>query len=234
VGSPRQREIIGALLERFESGLPTVTSVILPPPDFPSHLLESRGYRISSHLTAVIDLDGTEEDAWRAIHPKTRNMISKARRCGVRVHVAGEESLHVLPSMVASAFARAGKEPPPAGFLMTVARILGRRGLAHVLTATRDDRPVAAAIFLYHRDRSYYWAGGASEEGYLTGASHLVQWEGIRAALENGCSLHDLVMVSPAQAPGIARFKIRFGARIVPLQTATRRSLVGRILGRVS
>ena len=91
---------------------------------------------------------------------------------------------------------------------------------------------LAGAIFLRHRDVSYYWAGGALPEGYDLAASHLVQWEAIERARAAGCVTHDLVLISPASAPGIARFKMRFGAAAVPLRVASLKGLAGRVLMR--
>lgn len=234
-----ESRVLHAMLDRFEAGPRTMASFILPPPGFPSEILKARGYRMTRHLTATIDLARPAERIWADVHSKTRNMISKARRCGLTVREASDDDLVELPAMIAAPFLRARRHPPDPVYLLNVARRLRAAGLARVLVAAgggasrgRSGGPVAGAIFLRHRDRSYYWAGGALEEGYETAASHLVQWEGIDAARAEGCVEHDLVMVDPVAAPGIARFKLRFGARVVPLWTASRRRLVGRVMGR--
>jgi hypothetical protein len=235
-----ESRVLHAMLDRFEAGPRTMASFILPPPGFPSEILEARGYRMTRHLTATIDLARPAGRIWADVHSKTRNMISKARRCGLTVREASDDDLVELPAMIAAPFLRARRQPPDPFYLLNVARRLRAAGLARVLVAAGgggasgggSGRPVAGAIFLRHRDRSYYWAGGALDEGYETAASHLVQWEGIEAARAEGCVEHDLVMIDPVAAPGIARFKLRFGARVVPLWTASRRRLVGRVMGR--
>ncbi|HEY3176834.1 MAG TPA: GNAT family N-acetyltransferase [Candidatus Polarisedimenticolia bacterium] len=225
--------VLHAMMDRFEAGPRTMASFVLPPPGFPDEVLQERGYRMTRHLTATVDIARPAESIWAGVHSKTRNMISKARRCGLTVREATEEDLLDLPAMIAAPFLLAGKRPPDPVYLLNVARRLRQAGLARILVATGGSGgSIAGAIFLRHRDRSYYWAGGALDEGYETAASHLVQWEGIDAARADGCVEHDLVMINPVAAPGIARFKLRFGARVVPLWTASRRAMAGRILGR--
>ena len=91
-----------------------------------------------------------------------------------------------------------------------------------VLAAYRGETLLAAALIGWANRRAVYVAGGSTSEGYACGAAVWLHWRIMSQLAEQGCTMYNLggtpaSAVQPgAPAHGLHRFKLGFGAQIVP------------------
>lgn len=113
----------------------------------------------------------------------------------------------------------------PAAFTESWVRAGGRR-CARLFTAEHDGECVAAMLFLLHGRSATYHIGWSGPQGRALGAHNLLLWKAQLWMAERGIRSLDLDLIDTETTPGLARFKLGSGARIVTLG-ATRLSAPG-------
>jgi lipid II:glycine glycyltransferase (peptidoglycan interpeptide bridge formation enzyme) len=176
--------------------------------------------------TVIISLRESEEDILARMKTKTRYNIRLSFRKGVKVVRAGEESLdewyriyeetavrdkitihsrdYYKKLFELSAGEKAVKENP---------RII-------LFKAVFDGQMLAGTIVSLFGSKATYLYGASSDEYRNLMPAYALQWEGIKYAKEQGCSLYDLFGIPPENNPehpmsGLYRFKTGFGGQIL-------------------
>jgi hypothetical protein len=165
--------------------------------------------------TYSLDLSLSEEDLWKGMHQKHRNVVRNAEKSGVTVDM-GIGNLRAAFGLVRDTMARSAMGFYGETEFMDMAARLGDR-LA-VFTAFAEGRPQGCAMFPYSRQGAYYSFGGSIEKPEL-GAMNLLHWTAIRHFKAAGVAKYDFVgaRIKPAEGSkleGIQRFKSRFGATL--------------------
>jgi hypothetical protein len=171
----------------------------------------------------ILDMSQTEDDLWRGLHQKHRNVIRNAMKKGVKIR-SGLELIETAYGLVRDSFQRSAKGfmgQMRIGFRMDL-NAFKRQVLAFgenvmVSVAEFDGVAQGCAVMPFSRSSAYYMHGG-SISGPLTGAMNLLQWEAIKTFRELGVRRYDFfgARMDPekgSKAEGIAKFKERFGAR---------------------
>lgn len=86
-----------------------------------------------------------------------------------------------------------------------------------MIAARRGGRILAAGLFLVHGTRATYQIGWSGAEGRRLGAQTLVLWNAACRLSDEGVTAIDLGSVDTVRSPGLARFKLGTGARLVRL-----------------
>ena len=176
---------------------------------------------------AVLDLTGGVEAMSARQHGKWRNRLRRAESAGLQVHHAPmpADPAHWLLAVEAEqARRRRYRRLPPSFTLAWVAQ--GGRRSARLFTASQDGKPVAAMLFLLHGPSATYHIGWSGPEGRAVDAHNLLLWQAQLWLASRDVRLLELDLVDTQTTPGLARFKLGSGARVVPLG-ATRLSAPG-------
>lgn len=209
---------------------------ILPPPDYPIVLLQKMGYRCKKMFTSIIELNYIEEDLWRNLDSKRRNLVRKAMANKLIIWDPIPDSrftisdfINVYYQMLLGVFGKSSKKPLPKSYYQRVIEELTPKGWVKPMLALYQDKPVGGAIFLCFKDTVYYWSGASFREYGHLAVNDLIQWEIIRWARNNNYKYYDLLIVEPERLPGIAHFKLGFGGKLVPIYEAIKRTPVGQM-----
>jgi len=175
---------------------------------------------IQSHAPFVLHqvaVTGDVAATWKGLRRNHRRSVADAEEAGVRV-VRGESAADVetFYRLHLQTRRRLGVPVQPRRFFALLLERVIRTGLGFVLTAHRDNVPVAGALFCA-------WNGtvmckySARADGFTKiDAIHLLFWSAIRWACENGYHTFDLGR-SEVQQTQLRSFKDGWGARETPL-----------------
>lgn len=168
------------------------------------------GYRQIARSTLLIDLSLGERDVWVSFEGRARNMVRKAEKSGVvaRTVQPDEQWLTDYYEMLCATFAQQGLAVPhPLSFYRQIIT-LSNFGIARCLVAEIDGKMIAGCIFIVDDKRMLYLSGVANEQGMTLAASSLLQWHGIREAIQLGVTEYDMGGLG---IPSIDKFKRSFG-----------------------
>jgi peptidoglycan pentaglycine glycine transferase (the first glycine) len=194
--------------------------------------------------TILIDLTRSPDEVLAAMKSKWRYNVRLAVRKGVRVRRGTLADLPLLVDMYAQTSARDGFIIRPEEYYRDAWGTFIEAGWAQPLIAEMEGEPVAMVI-IFHFPSTSLRTGPSAEfaksgvEGlsacagrawYMYGASrsvhrekmpnHLLQWEAMRWAQEQGCTVYDMwgapdVLDESDPLWGVYRFKRGFGGEFV-------------------
>jgi lipid II:glycine glycyltransferase (peptidoglycan interpeptide bridge formation enzyme) len=196
---------------------------IEPTHDIVVELLMRNGMRLrhaSSHVqptrTVVADLTQTEDALLDHLHHKHRYNINLAQRKGVTVEVSDDAELFwklLQQTSEHDDFRTHGMLyykkllrffSDPAGALRT-----------KLYVARQGGHPVAAVIMMEHGRTVTYLHGAMDRQYRALMAPHLVHWTLMRRYKQEGYAWYDFWGIDADKWPGVTRFKLGFGARLV-------------------
>lgn len=177
--------------------------------------------QIQFRNTALLDIRPSEEDVLSGMKSKTRYNVRLSRRRGVIVRAGGADDLETFYALYAETANRDGFPIRPFAYYDDVWSSFLRAGLACFLLAFHEGRALAGLICFRFGERAWYMYGASGAAGRRHMPNHLLQWEAIRWAKGEGCTVYDLwgaPDVLSAQDPmwGVWRFKEGLGARYTP------------------
>ncbi len=196
-------------------------------------ILRGRGWRpsreqIQFRNTMLVDLSHSPEELLAAMKSKTRYNLRLAGRRGVAVRQGVLADLPLLYEMYAETAARDGFVIRPEDYYHDAWGSFIEAGLAQPLIAEVEGEPVAMVVIFHFPSNPL--RTGAGRAWYMYGASraahrekmpnHLLQWEAMRWAREQGCAVYDM-WGAPDELDesdplwGVYRFKQGFGGEFV-------------------
>lgn len=163
----------------------------------------------------ILDLSPSEEDLFKDLHSKHRNVIKKAMKDGVEI-TCGQENIDDCVSLIAETYVRQGKSASNESYYRNLA-VLGDN--CDYWVARLDGKVQGCAIILWDKDTAYYMHGGSCNHPH-SGAMNLLQWEVIRKMKARGVKKYDFVgarasVMEGSKLEGIQRFKERFGGKLM-------------------
>ncbi|MBB6414637.1 GNAT family N-acetyltransferase [Streptomyces sp. AK010] len=182
-------------------------------------------FRLESHLTQVLDLDGGFGAVWQhRFHGRARRDIKRAEKAHVEVEVDRTGRLvpvfEQLYDQSIERWARKQHEPLalarwrqrrefPMGRLATVAARFGES--CAIWVAWRDGEPAASIVVLRHGPYAKYWRSAMNRDlAHRTWAVPLLTRLAIEEACETGCQIYDMGESAPGSS--LEHFKAGFGA----------------------
>jgi len=177
--------------------------------------------------TSVIDLQMSDEELFKNLHGKTRNMIRKGQKSDIHVADEGRTAIPIFLEMLESTLKGTGMDLPPIGFLE---KLCSSCSFISLLIARFKGKPLSGVVNLHHDGTSYYWLGASFKEGRKNGSNELIQWKAIQLAKRNGSIRYDMVRIDRERLPGIARFKLRFGGEMFKFPVLTWRTNLWQFL----
>ncbi len=207
-----ERALFAEARRRFTGGLLLWTPATEEPRD------RRAGFRrvMSGQSTIHLDLRRPLGEIEAGLHGKWRNMLRRAREAGLDIRlVRGGPLLAWLIAANEAHRRQVGYHGPSPAFLHALARSSTASRSQFALIARDGSTPVAGAVFQLHGRAATYLVGHTAPEGRRSRAQHLVLWRGIEILREQGIALLDLGGVDTVGAPGVARFKLGLGGRVV-------------------
>lgn len=200
------------------------------------HALERRGWRFSRDQiqfknTAVTDLSPGETSLLDGMKSKWRYNIRLAERRGISVRQGSVADLTTFYALYAETAQRDGFLIRPFDYYHTTwqtfltAQVDPATPVGGVLLLAEhadDPQPVAGLFLLRYGQRAWYFYGASSERQRRDMPNYLLQWEALRWALAQGCTLYDWwgapTDIENADDPmqGVWQFKQGFGAQFQP------------------
>ncbi len=187
--------------------------------------LQSLGWQFSSEQvqfrnSMLLDLRRDEEALLAGMKQKTRYNLRLAERKGVTVSHAVEADLPLLYRMYAETSLRDGFAIREEGYYLQLWQSFMRAGLAQALIARLQGEAVAGVILFAFAGRAWFFYGMSRDLHREAMPNYLLQWEAIRWARAQGCSVYDLWGAPDnfnSQDPmyGVYRFKQGLGASVV-------------------
>jgi peptidoglycan pentaglycine glycine transferase (the first glycine) len=187
--------------------------------------LQDRGWRSSSEQiqfrnTILIDLRPGEDELLASMKAKTRYNVRLAARRGVKVRVGDPDDLPLFYEMYAETGKRDDFIIRPFAYYQDAWRAFVEAGLACLFLAEYEGEPLAGLIAFRFGQRAWYMYGASTEKHRNLMPNHLLQWEAIRWAKGEGCTVYDLwgapdVLSEEDPLWGVYRFKEGFGGQFV-------------------
>ena len=187
--------------------------------------LLAHGWQFSSgqvqfRNTVQLDLLRPEADVLAAMKQKTRYNIRLAARRGVRVRPGAVADLPQLYHMYAETSLRDGFAIRAAGYYQDAWGTFMAAGQAQPFLADVGGEIVAGVIVFRFGQTAIYMYGMSTAAHRDLMPNHLLQWEAIRWARQQGCSTYDFWGAPDRFEPGdsmwgVWKFKEGFGGRFV-------------------
>ena len=197
-------------------------------------LLRARGWRYSPEQiqfknTGITQLAQSEDALLESFKSKWRYNVRLAERRGLTVRLGGEADLAAFYALYAETGERDGFLIRPFAYYADIWRTYlaaqeeaeNPAGGALLLAEHPDEAGSVAGIFLLrYGARAWYFYGASGEARRRDMPNHLLQWEGMRWARGQGCTLYDWwgAPSAPDDAEdglqGVWRFKEGFGAQL--------------------
>jgi lipid II:glycine glycyltransferase (peptidoglycan interpeptide bridge formation enzyme) len=206
-------------------------------------VLKRKGWKYSSDQiqfrnTVMIDLNPSEEEILARMKQKTRYNVRLAEKKGVTLRVGTTGELSMLYTMYAETSIRDGFVIRDEAYYKTVwetfmhSNVDALAGLqdstfqpsslptCEPIIAEVDGEPVAAIFVFYFARHAYYVYGMSRSAHREKMPTYLLQWEAIKRAKANGCTVYDLwgapeVFDESDSMWGVYRFKEGLGGHVV-------------------
>lgn len=167
----------------------------------------------------LIDLTRSEDQLLAAMHPKTRYNIGLAQRRGVAVYESVKrQDFEIYLKLYFATTKRQKYFGHTPAYHQLVWETLAPAGMARVLVARYQEKPLVAWMLFNFGQTLYYPYGGSSDEYKEVMASNLVAWEAIRLGKKMGLKIFDMWGALAPDAKesdpwyGFHRFKAGYGA----------------------
>jgi hypothetical protein len=167
----------------------------------------------------ILDITKSEDELLAQMHNKQRYNINYAARKGVTVREADKpEDFETFFSLYKETGIRQKYYYRSRAYLEKMWTIFKDAGVAHILTAEYEGKPLAAWMLFVYDNVLYYPYGGSTEENRNLQASCLIGWEAIKLGKNYGAEVFDMwgaaEDLNNTADPyyGFTSFKAKFGA----------------------
>ena len=193
---------------------------------------QSSRYNIQPPRTIIVDLKGREDDILVRMKQKTRYNIRLATKKGVTVRIW--DDLEAFHQMMLITGQRDNFGVHSLEYYRRVYELFQPVGMAEILLAEFEDKPLAALMVFARGRRSWYMYGASNNEERNRMPTYLLQWEAMRWARERGAEEYDLWGIPDEEESaleeqftvrsdglwGVYRFKRGFGGEVRRAQQA--------------
>lgn len=197
-----------------------------PHSDSMQPFMQKAGYRrvMSGFSTCWLDLRPEPKGIRAALKGKWRNQLVKAESSGLDISFGGRKAHQYTWLLEKEAEQRSKRryQATPLGLVPAFVRAATPKSASGVMavTALKDKRKIAGALFLIHGNSATYHIGWAGDDARKLNAQNQILWEGIGALKKQGVRFLDLGGLNTADLAGIARFKLGMGGTPLTLAGA--------------
>jgi peptidoglycan pentaglycine glycine transferase (the first glycine) len=197
---------------------------LTPDPSHPA--LRPSPHNIQPPRTVVISLVGTEDEILGRMKQKCRYNVRLAEK--KEVTVRAWEDLDGFHHLMEVTGGRDGFGVHSREYYQKAYDLFHPTGMAEILLAEYDSKPLAALMVFALGQRAYYLYGASTDEERNRMPTYLLQWRALQWAKVHGCTEYDLWGVPDADEEtleaqfenrqdglwGVYRFKRGFGGEV--------------------
>ncbi|MBT6691730.1 peptidoglycan bridge formation glycyltransferase FemA/FemB family protein [Candidatus Parcubacteria bacterium] len=171
--------------------------------------------------TLILDLELELKNLLAEMHAKTRYNISLAKRKGVEISFSTkEEDIKHFLDLVGQTAKRNQINSHSAAHYRLLWKILLKHKVGQLCIAKVAEQVVAVNIVVKFGSAVTYLHGASDYNSRKYMAPHLLQWEIIKQAKEQGYKIYDFWGIAPEDGSkvgwaGFTRFKKGFGGRVI-------------------
>ena len=153
------------------------------------------GLRVSPHniqppRTVVVSLEGSEDEILGRMKQKCRYNVRLAEKKEVTVRAWDDlDGFHRLMEVTGG---RDGFGVHSLAYYKKAYQLFHPSGVAEILVAEFDSRPLAALMVFALGGRAYYLYGASTDDERNRMPTYLLQWRAMQWAKERGCTEYDL------------------------------------------
>lgn len=197
-------------------------------PSFGAHHLSfiMSKHNIQPPRTIIVSLEGTDDEVLARMKQKCRYNVRLAEKKGVIVR--SWDDLEDFHRMMTVTGGRDGFGVHSLEYYRKAYQLFHPVGMADILVAEYESRPLAALMVFALGKRAYYLYGASTDEERNRMPTYLLQWRAMQWAKEHGCAEYDLWGVPDADEEtleaqfetrhdglwGVYRFKRGFGGQV--------------------
>ena len=152
--------------------------------------LRTSPHNIQPPRTMIVDIKGSEDEILARMKQKTRYNIRLAEKKGVTVRAW--DDIEAFHDMLLITGGRDGFGIHSREYYQRAYELLQPRGMAEILVAEYQDKPLAALFVARHGNRAYYLYGASTDEERNRMPTYLLQWEAMKWAKARDCEEYDL------------------------------------------
>ena len=161
----------------------------------------------------IVGLTLSEDELWRGVHSKHRNVIRSAIKKGITIKTGHLDLIRDYVLMEKDTSKRTGRHASGTEYYTDQIGLMPNVSVVYI--AYYGDIPQAGGIFYYNDVRCYYMYGAMARNA-VNGAANLLIWRamldmkaaGVKEFSFVGCRINEDV---DSKYHGIQRFKERFG-----------------------
>jgi lipid II:glycine glycyltransferase (peptidoglycan interpeptide bridge formation enzyme) len=183
-------------------------------------------HNIQPPRTIVISLEGSEDEILGRMKQKCRYNVRLAEKKGVTIR--SWDDLEGFHGMMTVTGGRDGFGVHSLEYYRKAYDLFYPAGIADILVAEYESKPLAALMVFALGKRAYYLYGASTDEERNRMPTYLLQWRAMQWAKERGCTEYDLWGVPDADEEtleaqfesrsdglwGVYRFKRGFGGQV--------------------
>ena len=170
---------------------------------------------ITPQHMAELSLDPDVDAMLAGQHVKWRNRLRHARKSGVQIRHHPYQPKRDAPLLAHEAQQRRTRHYRGLPSIFLTAWQACNPGQARLFTAYWQGQPCAFMLMLLHGQVATYHSGWINADGRAVSAHNMTLWHAAEWLAIHGYHRLDLGCVDTEAAPGLARFKIGSGARVV-------------------
>ncbi|MBI2459863.1 MAG: peptidoglycan bridge formation glycyltransferase FemA/FemB family protein [Parcubacteria group bacterium] len=163
--------------------------------------------------TLILDLSRSEEELLKQMHQKTRYNIRLAEKKGVKIVAAGIGRFEEFWQLLVSTGDRDEFNLHGRSYYQAMLKL--DSDFVKLFFAEYQGKPLAGNLMVFFGDTATYIHGGSLAENRETMAPYALQWHNIKLAKQLGYKYYDFHGVDEIKWPGVTRFKIGFGGKII-------------------
>lgn len=170
--------------------------------------------------TYILDLENnSEEELFKLVHSKNRNMIRRGEREGVQLIWDDPETIKDYKWLEDQVWDRSKRGTRPLSYYTTLLKSMPHTST--LLMGYKDGEAQAGGLFLFNKAMGYYFHG-ASKDHPTPGAHNYLIWKEILWMKEHGVKMFNFVGYRrkreedpTSKQYGIQKFKEKFGGSVL-------------------
>lgn len=179
----------------------------------------STASRLPTFCAHHLDLTIGSERLLAACSSSARRALRKAQQSPLKVRVEGtEQAMFNFFRLHVSTRRRHGLPAQPYRFFQNIYEELISKGFGTIVSAyhTKNNRPIAAAVFLNYNNTAIYKFGASDSYDWHLRPNNLLIWEAIQHLAKSGVKHLHFGRTAPVHN-GLRQFKLSWGTQEQPL-----------------
>ncbi|MBI2626838.1 MAG: peptidoglycan bridge formation glycyltransferase FemA/FemB family protein [Parcubacteria group bacterium] len=170
---------------------------------------------IQPQKTVVIDLTKTEDELFKALSHGAQYSLSVAQKSNLEIIQFEPEDFNKIWKLFKDTEKRDKFFLHEKSYYEKLLNFKSEEFSTKLFVVKRENKNIAAAIFGYYKDTVYYFHAAADIKYREFQGPRTLLWHIIKNAKQDGYKYFDLWGIDAYRMPGVTKFKLSFGGRVV-------------------